>query len=309
MLISLIVPVYHAEETLVTAIESFLLSPGDYEMVLVFDGEQEACYRLALPYAEKHPSIRLVYPHRRLGALGARLNGIKEAKGEYCCFLDADDALVEGTLNRYEALCNNGKIDIINTSFYTWDNHGLKPNAFTHRACVMNRDEAFKALLGDSYIRGFLWTKMIRRSLLEDPFVLVGEDALFEDTCLTAMAFARAKSFRYVPEPLYRYRKTSSSSAVRKPRLNRSSYHLAAFASIRLYLSKADPSLLPVFFRAKNRSYWSLWYDYTQDKKFGLPKSEVQRRKKEFKDIFNPKKELIVAGSSYEAMIDPILLP
>ena len=306
-LISLIVPVYHAEATLGRAIESFLRSSGDYEMLLVLDGDQPECFQIAQGYAAKHPAIRVVYPHKRMGAFGARMEGIALAQGEYCCFLDADDRLVDGALNRYEALCDGGNIDIVNASFYISTPKKDKKNAFVAKAKAMGREEALAALFQDSYVRGFLWCKMIRRNLLLGAFATVGQDALFEDTCMSAYAFVRAERFLYVPECLYRYTKAEGPTAVSKPRTNRASYHLAAFASVRQFLSYYEPSLLPVFFKSKSRSGWSLWYDRLQDRKHGLPGNELKRRKAEAKAIFDPKASLDVAGTSYESMMDPRL--
>ncbi|MCR5348452.1 MAG: hypothetical protein K6E59_02440, partial [Bacilli bacterium] len=164
-----------------------------------------------------------------------------------------------------------------------------------------------KALLGDSYVRGFLWTKMIRRKFLLGGFAVKGNDALFEDTCLSVFAFCQASTFVYAPETLYRYTQEEGASAVRKPRTNRSQYHLAAFASIRLYLQKEHPELLPVFFGAKFRSYWSLWYDHTQDRKYGVSRKEIARYKKEFADIFNPSKPLDIQGTSYSEKVGEAL--
>lgn len=309
MLISLIVPVYNAASTLPRALESFSSSPGeDYEMVVVLDGEQDECYAIVESYREKDPRIQCLYPHRRLGASLARKMGIQSANGKYCCFLDADDYLEGGALGTYEELCKNGRYDIVTTSFYT-DCHGRPhKNLFVSRKKEMTKSQAFEALLKDSYVRGFLWCKMVRRDLLLGAFSVVGNDALFEDTCLSAYAFVNASFIYYAPVCLYHYVKAEGDSAVHKPRTNRSSYHLAAFASIRIYLEKRCPELLPSFFKAKNRSYWSLWYDRSQDRKYGLSEEELKIRKREFRDIFDPLTAMFVEGTSYEEMVDPSLL-
>lgn len=306
MLFSIIVPAHNAEKTLPRAIDSFLASAkeGRDEIIVVLDGEkQEASAEILQDYAKKTAMVRYLYPNKRNGALGARMLGIHEAKGDYVGFLDADDYFAENAMNEFAEMVEISHAEILNFSFFISTAKKDSKNIFTKSKRLMDKKQGFKAVLGDSFIRGFLPTKIILRPLLMAglPGPMIGIDAMFEDTLATAIYFARAESSYYVPKPLYHYVKAEGPTAVSRPRTNRASYHIAAFAAIRLYLEHwTDQSLLPVFFASKFRSYMSLLYDLSQDKKFGLSKAERKRRKKEFNDVFNKKKPLVIRGTSYE---------
>lgn len=89
--ISVIVPVYNMSEYLAKAIESFLNQTLDEkELILVDDGSNDSSFMIAENYAKAHYEIIIIkQDHKGSGA--ARNLGIHAAKGEYVCFLDADD--------------------------------------------------------------------------------------------------------------------------------------------------------------------------------------------------------------------------
>lgn len=309
MLFSIIVPAHNAEKTLPRAIDSFLASAKQDrdELIVVLDGEkQEASVSLLEEYASKTPMVRYLYPNKRNGALGARMLGIQAAKGEYVGFLDADDYYAPTAMDEFAAMAESSHADILNFSFFTSTSKKDSKNFFTKSERSLNKEEGFKAVLGDSFIRGFFWSKIISRRLLQIPLPgpLIGMDAMFEDTLASAIYFARAESSYYSPKPLYHYVKDENPTAVSRPRTNRAEYHLAAFAAIRLYLENwTDGTLLPIFYKSKFRSRLSLLYDLSQDKKFGLDKVSRAQRKKEFDAIFNKKAPLVIQGTSYQSHV------
>ncbi len=309
MLFSIIVPAHNAEKTLPRALLSFLASAkeGRDEIIVVLDGEkQEASAEILDGFASKTPMVRYLYPNKRNGPMGARMLGVKEAQGDYIGFLDADDYLHPNAMEEFASMVESSHADIINFSFFISTPTKDSKNFFTKSQRLMNKREGFKALMGDSFIRAFPVTKLIQRHIVQRslPGEVVGRDIMFEDAVSSAVYFARAEKIFYSPKPLYHYVKGEGPPAVSKPRTTRTEYQLSAFATIRLYLEKwTDGSLLPVFFKAKFRSYLSILYDLSQDKKFGLDRQTRKIRKKEFQAIFDPKKPLDIHGTSYECHI------
>ena len=88
--VSVIVPAYNAEVTIETALRSILRqSYSDLEIIVVDDASDD---RTSLVLEEIRDSrIRLLRHHRNGGAAAARNTGIRNAKGKYVAFLDADD--------------------------------------------------------------------------------------------------------------------------------------------------------------------------------------------------------------------------
>ena len=93
MKLSIIIPVYHTQDTLPRCLDSILRqSFTDYEVILVDDGSDDGCPQLCDEYTRKDARIRVI--HKENGGLSdARNAGILQAKGEYITFIDSDDTI------------------------------------------------------------------------------------------------------------------------------------------------------------------------------------------------------------------------
>ena len=91
--VSIIVPVYRAEEYLSQCVESLLAQTYDaLEIILVDDGSPDRCPALCDLYAARHGNIRVIHKQNE-GAAFARKAGLDAASGDYVLFLDSDDWL------------------------------------------------------------------------------------------------------------------------------------------------------------------------------------------------------------------------
>lgn len=98
-MISVIIPVYNAQRTLTRCIDSVLASAyGGFEILLVNDGSTDESLAICSAYAERDSRIRLVTQENQ-GVSAARNRGLREAKGEWVVFLDADDFISDDFLD------------------------------------------------------------------------------------------------------------------------------------------------------------------------------------------------------------------
>ena len=93
---SIIIPTYNAEKTICRSLDSALAQAADVEIVLADDGSTDATLRLAEKYGDRVRILRL--PHG--GVSVARNAGLDTARGEWVLFLDSDDTLLPGALDR-----------------------------------------------------------------------------------------------------------------------------------------------------------------------------------------------------------------
>ncbi len=86
--LSVIIPVYNAEEFLPRTIDSVLKSTLDsIEIIVVDDCSQGNCKEII----EKYENIKYIRHKKNKGLFAARCTGIRNASGEYIVHLDADD--------------------------------------------------------------------------------------------------------------------------------------------------------------------------------------------------------------------------
>jgi glycosyltransferase involved in cell wall biosynthesis len=91
--VSVIIPVYNAEDTIARAVQSVLKQQFEsWEIVAVDNGSTDASLRVLQLCAEWVGSERMRICHEgKRGAAAARNAGARVARGEYFAFLDADD--------------------------------------------------------------------------------------------------------------------------------------------------------------------------------------------------------------------------
>ena len=91
LLISVVIPAYNAEQFLDETLESVLSQTYEnWECIIVNDGSTDNTESVAKKWCEKDARFRYFYKENS-GASDTRNLGIKEARGEYIAFLDADD--------------------------------------------------------------------------------------------------------------------------------------------------------------------------------------------------------------------------
>lgn len=91
MRFSVIIPLYNKAPYVAKAIGSVLSQTfTDYELIVMDDGSTDGSFDVALKVVEGQKDCR-VYKQANGGVSVARNNAVTLSKGEYLCFLDADD--------------------------------------------------------------------------------------------------------------------------------------------------------------------------------------------------------------------------
>ena len=106
MRFSIILPFFNAIESLKEALDSIKNQSfiGDYEVLLINDASNDGSYELALGESKNYSKLSLLDTKSPLplGPGFARNMALKEARGEYIVFLDADDLLEEDALQELD---------------------------------------------------------------------------------------------------------------------------------------------------------------------------------------------------------------
>ncbi len=121
-IVSIIIPAYNSAEYVYHAIYSALNQTTDnIEIIVVNDGSTDNTITVLERLQQKENFILLSQQNRGPGA--ARNKGMQAAKGEYICFLDADDRLLPTSVaRRLAVLENTPHIDLIFTDILRLDN-------------------------------------------------------------------------------------------------------------------------------------------------------------------------------------------
>lgn len=282
--LSFIIPVYNASPTLPRLVRT-LLGQEEVDCEFLFGVEPSKDNSLSyLKEEEKRDERIKVFENlTQLGPLKTRLSLIKEAKGEFIAFADSDDYL-DYSFSKTMLSYFEDDVDAVCSSFYIEGNGKRKKDPFSiKRIKKLTGKEACKKLLMDTSIRGFLWNKVFRRRLFDDPsLLLLKGKGPFEDSPLVYSLFSKCKKVIVLPYPLYIYVKegetmTSSISPERAER------HLNSFALIKWGSLKLGEEYQKDFASSYFRIRASIYFDLSLSKKANLTKEEKNEIKRKLK--------------------------
>ena len=125
-LVSVIIPCYNGEKTIERCLDSVLMQ--DYtpiEILVVNDGSTDRSAELVQAYAQRFAAadMRLVLINQENKGLAGAINaGLKRFSGDYLCWIDCDDYLLESSIRkRVDFLKQNPEIAVVTSDAYFFD--------------------------------------------------------------------------------------------------------------------------------------------------------------------------------------------
>lgn len=187
--ISIIVPIYNAENFLHYCIDSILKQTyNNFELLLVDDGSPDNSGKICDEYAKKDHRVTVIHKENG-GVSSARNAGIEVAEGEYICFVDSDDYLEEDYLSGLIGVKNcYSDIDNVWCGFQTVEDYNKKNAAkvVASDICEMSFYNIKQIMsLHEKWLDPMPWNKLYYTRIIIDnnirfPLDLsLGEDFLF----------------------------------------------------------------------------------------------------------------------------------
>lgn len=201
MKLSIIIPVYNAEKYIGECIKSILqCDSSDIEIIIINDGSKDKSLSIIKEYQKNDKRIYIIDKENE-GVSIARNNGIKEAKGDWIMFVDADDILTNDWFDIIkEYMSSNFKL-----LFFT---NYLERNDYTREELIKN----IVGINGNNYIAG-PFSKLFNRKFIEELGIkfqqklINGEDMIFIIECLTATS-----DYEIINKSFYKYRINEQSA-------------------------------------------------------------------------------------------------
>ena len=228
--ISIIVPVYKAEQFLSRCVDSVLAQTiSGWELILVDDGSPDNSGELCDAYAQRDSRIRVIH-QRNSGVSAARNRGILESTGTYIGFVDSDDWIAEDMYAQMLCAAESSGADIV-----MCDDLIVDEKDFT-------KLETIQELCGDCTLRkemlspdlmqefaGAVWKCIYRADLIRKNGVSFPEGLRFsEDRVFNIYAMGYAECIQYIKKPLYMYY-VNSEGCVRS--FHKDFFHHAQYAA------------------------------------------------------------------------------
>ncbi len=154
MKLSIIIPVFNSEKTIIRALNSIVDQKGHsflVEIIIVDDASDDSSVAMVKSYIDKYGGryiFRLLINASNQGVSKSRNRGLDSSTGDYVAFLDSDDVFNNGKLSIIEYVLLNNAVDFL---FHSFSYDKLRFKIFTPRSLIkINRIFPFYNLVKNS---------------------------------------------------------------------------------------------------------------------------------------------------------------
>lgn len=183
-LISIVIPVYNAAPFLARTLQSIELQTyQQWELILVDDASTDESMTVArhwmesfLPENQRTEKIRFFFNETNLGAAKTRNRGIKEARGRYLVYLDADDYWDVEKLEKQIQFMRQKQCAFSFTGYEFANQSGVRNGKVVHAPKEINYREAIRNTTISTI------TVMFDRSRIPEELLYMPEECQREDT-------------------------------------------------------------------------------------------------------------------------------
>ncbi len=278
MRFSVLIPVYNTKVYLDKCMQSVLTqSFQDYEVILVDDGSTDGSGAICDTYANE--KVKVIHKENQ-GLLMARRTGIDCASGEFCIFLDSDDALIDGALENINQKLIETRSDILiyNTE-YVYNDDFLNPEprkAVFSKDCVFEGDGGkrlvYEQLLFNNQLNN-LWLKAIRTPLVKQDntdYSELMDNSMGEDLLQSFYPITHAKRIAYTQECYYYYRQNILSMT-----------HVVDVDRLEKRFATFNPNILRM--RTYYAQQWGMWNKETM---YAIYRRSLRHVRELFNSVF-----------------------
>lgn len=214
--ISIVIPVYNVEGYLRACVDSILnQSYRNFELILVDDGSKDSSPAICDEYGQADPRVRVIHKENE-GPSKTRNRGIDEAKGDYLMFVDSDDILVEGTLEKMVNAMEQSNAELCICGYERFRNDWSLPSSLTTEPLQILKDrKELAAVYNQPKTNMFgisIWAKLYRLDIINANSIRFDCDISYEEDCIFNLGYFRhVTTTAVLPDVCYRWRQMDVS--------------------------------------------------------------------------------------------------
>lgn len=206
--LSVIIPCFNAEKTIIKSIQSILCQTTeelDVEVIVIDDCSNDNSWDALQNYkANCEKNLRIFKNEKNMGAGRTRNRGISLATKKYISFLDSDDEVSNDYIKKIlEGMKTESDVIIYNATIKQLDFQEKELKMFYSRKYPAegSLDGAFATI----FTRGCTCGKAYKLELIISNQIEFSSLTINEDTVFTKKALLFARTFYYIDNPIYIY--------------------------------------------------------------------------------------------------------
>ena len=204
ILISIIMPAYNAEKTIIRAIQSVICQNYSFwELIIINDGSIDNTLNICNEYIDNKQII--IHTQNNGGLSNARNKGIDLCQGDFICFLDSDDWYEKDYLYQMIHLIDKHASDLIVCNIIKHQNKNISQSTIPNNTYVnLFHNKAFLELF-ESGILNPAWNKLYRTNIIKTWNLLFPNIAIVEDLAFNLRYLEHCNSVSICNKALYHY--------------------------------------------------------------------------------------------------------
>lgn len=218
--VSIIIPIYNAEKTLVRTLEALKIQSFDkFEVLLINNGSTDSSEKICFDYLERDERFRYIYTDKK-GVSNARNIGLEAATGEYICFCDADDIPDKRMLEVMMMDIVQRQVDCVMCNYYSERDKRISEFPAKLPRTIEGRKltKDFVPLMfstdgGQDVIWGTVWRMVFRKDIIVKNGLMFDTQLNFaEDLCFVLDYLKYSRILYLEQQNLYHYSFTKDSA-------------------------------------------------------------------------------------------------
>ena len=217
--ISVLIPVYNVEEYLEECVESVLKqSYQDFEIILVDDFSTDKSRSICETLKARDSRIRTIYHTKNKGVSASRNTCLRAAIGKYIAFVDSDDLVKPNYLKEMYDIAEKTGADVVATGGREYRQNdkgewteGIKIELTKEQIFLTENMTERLSIMSAFKLSPTVWSKLIRRSVIEENEICHFEAIQFEDVLFHFPLLYSAKKYVITPHESYLYRQSADS--------------------------------------------------------------------------------------------------
>lgn len=190
----------------------------DAEFIIVFDGANEDLKSICEIYKKKDCRFKIfIQPH--LGVSATRNFGIKQAKGEYITFVDADDSIEKNCCLETYCFAKQNNSEVVLYDYNPVDNQYKAKHLFSESILALPKNEIENLqkqtiyLTDEKYVAAVsTWCKLIKKDLIDSNHIFFSTNLkICVDRPVSFSIFLFANRISYLSKTFYNYNKVDTS--------------------------------------------------------------------------------------------------
>lgn len=218
-LVSIIIPVFNAENTVKDCVKRAFKqnTTKEYEVIVVEDGSTDSTWDILQELKVKYPSLVLLSQNHK-GAWAARNKGIKQAKGQYLYFVDADDLMYEDAIETMTHAMEKHPCDLLTFGYMQVNKKKNLEETFSapfgmFTGAQVRSDYSAWDCNANCKVIGCCWNMLFRKDLVEEHEVCFPELSRNEEEVFILRYLEHVTTIVNIPEVLYEYHPLDSYKA------------------------------------------------------------------------------------------------